>query len=562
MIAPFGVRQYLRLLGGCVSITLVAFFLSSSSSILSGHFLGESALTGVALASPLFTFCGFLTSLIGAGTGINYSLRRGRLDREGAESVFMQGVWTALFCGIATALAAWIFRDPFISLMTSDEEVVRYAVDFWRWLPVGLALMCFSGVLYNCCYCDGDTAFATAITFGQCVLTLVVSFLALRGGYGAASCSAGFSAGYLFTCIALSFHFLRRCNTFRFSWRFDLRESWTIMKTSAGDALSFLGDTLLYVLLGSVLSRSFGPAALLGLPVFVFVNEFLNYANGFSAAMQPIVAVYFGEQNHRSVREVTRYVFGSLVVVSVLVTLFLLVFPRVVLLALGIEDPSAERIVRVVSLMILPLTLANLFNNYLQLVEREKLAVGLTVFYWFVLPFLALIIFPVFGEHGFWFWGAFCRWLGVLLFGAFMYWRYGRSRFPLLLDREREAAICTFDLRLREMEVAVTAEAVAKRMEEFGVRHERAMKARLLVEEALMVIKERNGDSCVYAEVTLDFNEGIVITMRDDGVIFDITDADAKVNGLRTYLVATMMQHQSEKSNILTTGFNRNVFRL
>ena len=62
--------------------------------------------------------------------------------------------------------------------------------------------------------------------------------------------------------------------------------------------------------------------------------------------------------------------------------------------------------------------------------------------------------------------------------------------------------------------------------------------------------------------MTLDFNEGIVITMRDDGVIFDITDADAKVNGLRTYLVATMMQHQSEKSNILTTGFNRNVFRL
>ena len=99
-------------------------------------------------------------------------------------------------------------------------------------------------------------------------------------------------------------------------------------------------------------------------------------------------------------------------------------------------------------------------------------------------------------------------------------------------------------------------------MLEFGVRRELAMRARLLVEESLMVIKERNGEKTVFAEVTLDLNDGIVITLRDDGVIFDITDADARVSGLRTYLVATMMQHQSEKSNILTTGFNRNVFRL
>ena len=562
-MAPFGVRQYRQLLGGCVSITFVAFFLASSSSILSGHFLGESALTGVSLASPLFTFCSFLTSLIGAGTGINYSLRRGRLDRDGAESVFVQGVWTVLSCGVATASAVWFFRDAFVSLMASDPEVVRCAVDYWRWLPLGLFFMCCSGLLYNCCYCDGDTFFATAITVAQCVLTLGVSYLALRVGYGAASCSAGFAAGYLFTCVALSMHFLRRSNTFRFSWRFSLRETLTIVKSSAGDALSFLGDSVLYVVLGCVLSRSFGSAALIGLPVFIFVNEFLSYANGFSSAMQPIIAVYFGESNHRSVRMVSMSIFGSLASVSVLVTLFLLAFPQVVLLALGIDDPSVERVVRILALMALPLTLTNLFNNYLQLIEREKLAVGLTVFYWFVLPFVMLTLFPVFfGGDGFWFWAASCRWLGVLLFGLFMVWRYGRSRFPLLLDREREAAIFTFDLRLREIEIAFAAESVARRMEEFGVGRERAVRARLLVEESLMVIKERNGDKEVFAEVTLDLNDGIVITMRDDGVIFDITDADARVNGLRTYLVATMMQHQSEKSNILTTGFNRNVFRL
>ena len=561
-MTPFGVRQFRRLLAGCVAISLVTFLLSSLGTVLTGHFLGETALTGVALASPLFTLCGFLTALIGAGTGINYSLRRGRLDRDGADSVFMQGVWSALFCGIVVALATWFFRDAFIGLLTSDPDIARSAVAYWRWLPPGLAFMCFSCVLFNCCYCDGDTFYATAVTCVHCLVSLGVSCLALRLGYGEASCSLGFFVGYLFACVALAFHFLRRGNTFRFGWRFSFRDILTIVQTSAGDATGFLGDAVVYVVLGWILSRRFGPEALLGLPVFVFVSEALGYVNGFASAMQPIVAVYFGECNYLAVRRTVRNIFLTLAAVSSAVTLALLVLPRIVLVVLGVDDPSMAFIVRAAALIVLPFTAVNLLNNYYQLVGREHLALGLTVFYWIVLPLSVLLLFPLFGERGFWYWGAATRWGGVVLFALYLLVRYGARRFPLLLDREREAAIETFDLRLTEIEIATTAEGVSRRMLDFGVKRERALRARLLVEESLMVIKERNAGRPVFAEVTLDLNDGIVLTLRDDGVIFDITDADARVSGLRTYLVATMMQHQSEKSNILTTGFNRNVFRL
>ena len=561
-MAPFGVRQFRRLLAGCVTINLVAFILATMSSVLAGQALGDKALTGVSLASPLFTFGSFLMALIGAGTGINYSLRRGRLDLDGAESVFMQGVWTSLAGGVVLGLLAWLFRDSFIALMSSDPEVVNHAVTYWRWLPFGLALMCFSGVLCNCCYCDGDTFFATVVSCSHCLVALGVSAIALKCGYGSSSCSLGFSIGYLFAFLAYSLHFLRKSNTFSFSWRFCLKDTWVIVKTAAGDATGFLGDVLSYVLLGYVLSSSFGLRALIGLPVYVFVVESHSFVNGFASAMQPIVAVYYGERNARSVRTTMTNVFVTLVAVCGLYSALLVVFPELVPSVLGVSDPSAVFIVRVSALMIVPGALINVLNNYFQLIEHERLAVALTVFYWMVFPALLMLVFPVFGDRSFWWWSPVSHWVGAALFAAFMLWRYGRNHFPLLLDREREAAIHTFDLRLCELDIAAAAESVSTKMLGFGVRRELAMRARLLVEESLMVIKERNGEKTVFAEVTLDLNDGIVITLRDDGVIFDITDADARVSGLRTYLVATMMQHQSEKSNILTTGFNRNVFRL
>ena len=62
--------------------------------------------------------------------------------------------------------------------------------------------------------------------------------------------------------------------------------------------------------------------------------------------------------------------------------------------------------------------------------------------------------------------------------------------------------------------------------------------------------------------VTVDLNDGLTLVLRDDGEIFDITDADARVSSLRSYLVSNLMTAIPSRRNLTTTGFNRNVFRL
>ncbi|MBQ1345957.1 MAG: hypothetical protein IIY62_06290, partial [Kiritimatiellae bacterium] len=95
-----------------------------------------------------------------------------------------------------------------------------------------------------------------------------------------------------------------------------------------------------------------------------------------------------------------------------------------------------------------------------------------------------------------------------------------------------------------------------------GLGAARAAKASLLVEETLMTVRERNAGRRVRAEVTVDLNDALVMTLRDDGVLFDITDADQSISSLRTYLVSNLMTAIPVRRNLTTTGFNRNVFKL
>lgn len=127
----------------------------------------------------------------------------------------------------------------------------------------------------------------------------------------------------------------------------------------------------------------------------------------------------------------------------------------------------------------------------------------------------------------------------------------------MLLPRNREAAVRMFDLVLTEDEIVRVSKSVAAELQ-----GEIANRAALMVEEVFMAVLERNpGRRRILGEVTLDLNDGALLTLRDDGMIFDITDADAEVSSLRTYLVASVMERHRQRVNLVTAGLNRNVFR-
>lgn len=97
-----------------------------------------------------------------------------------------------------------------------------------------------------------------------------------------------------------------------------------------------------------------------------------------------------------------------------------------------------------------------------------------------------------------------------------------------------------------------------------GVPDEVTHKIMLLIEEIGMMIIERNPDKRVLAEYTIELHDdkSAKLTVRDNGEIFDITDADTDVKSWRSYFLSRYMLLIRKRKNLTTTSFNRNIFEV
>ena len=76
------------------------------------------------------------------------------------------------------------------------------------------------------------------------------------------------------------------------------------------------------------------------------------------------------------------------------------------------------------------------------------------------------------------------------------------------------------------------------------------------------MILEKNINKEISAQYTVDLNsDEIKLIIRDDGVLFDITDTDSKISSLRSFVVSGIMEKQEIKFYQITTGYNRNAFK-
>ena len=536
-----------------------------SDSVIIGHVIGEDALAGLNMVTPVLSVVTFFAFVIALGTSTNYSIWLGRIDRRRARGFFMQGLWLALLVGGALALAMFFGGDLYFSSLNGSEYVEMYARQYldWAW-PIGLT-ECLMMLLAVFCCADGDIRLCSIVYGCVFAVNVIASCSAVRLGMGASGCALGTVIAETLGILALCGHFFRKVNTFRPVRHFSFVDSYYVFRASFGDAAAFLCDAVLFFVLNRLVIAKFDSDMLPVAGVAIVVWSFLEIFNGVGVAVQPLVTTYWGERNTRAIRKVMQAaIIAAAAEGLLLAALFLVGRGSVVIGLLGVEGldypellDSVRNCVLLLSGGFLPLALAGLFNSYFLFIERPWISLYTTVLSYLVMPVTCVFVGAQFGLNGVWAGLGIGPLLGVLTMAAAMLLKRGRHGFPMLLPRRREAKIRMFDLVLTEPEIVRVSKAVAEALPESV-----AQRAALMVEEVFMIVRERNPNrKKLLGEVTLDFNDGILMTLRDDGVIFDITDADAKVSSLRSYLVASVMERHRDRINLVTAGFNRNVFR-
>jgi len=533
-----------------------------ADSAIVGHVIGEDAFAGVNMVAPALEIVAFFAYLIALGTATNYSIWMGRLDRLRARGFFMQGLWMALAVGIGLSLFMAFGEDAYLAALDGAEYVDMYGRQYMDWIwPYGLVHGLLMLLSFFAC-ADGDLRLCS-VSYGVVFLVNVtVSYLSVSRGMGASGCAFGTVVSEVVGILLLLGHFFRRTNTLAPVWRFSWRDSLQIVRASFGDAATFLCTAALFFCVCKAVIWRFGSDLLPVAGVAIVIWRCAEIFNGIGLAAQPLVTVYWGERNVRGIRKVVQAAMVAAPLEGLALSAAFCLWPDLVIRLIGVEYPelvdASLTCVRLVCFGLVPLSVAAFFKSYYLFNERPRFSLGMSVSCYLALPVVCAFAGGALGGLNGLCGGLACGPLaGLVVMALVVLIRQGRKGFPCLLPREREEKIRMVDLVLNETEIVRASREVMELLPASV-----ASRAALMVEEVFMTVRERNaGRSRIRGEITLDFNDGVVMTLRDDGVLFDITDADQRISSLRTYLVASVMERQRERLNLVTAGFNRNVFR-
>ena len=562
----FALSKFRSFLPAATFAMAAEFLMGLSDSVICGHILGESGLSAVNLMQGVFEIVTFVGMMVTVGTSVLFATELGALHLRRAKGYFTLGMLSAVAFGLLFAVVLALVRTPVIASFGASQAVSDMAASYWLWFLPAAALQPVAFFLGAICYTDGDArlSFCSYIAqlLGNCLMSVPLTM-----AFGAAGCAVGTGLGSLAAVIVLLFHFRKKGCMLGWSRHFVLSDLLKIFRMSFGDASKNIGKAVLMFALNAYVIAHFGSDMLPVLAVVVMTIGISEMFDGVANAAQPLASVYIGEKNPLLTKRVMRAALWTALAEGGGVMLLLLAFPDLMLMLVGIDSvstvPEARFAVRLVSVALLGLAIVLLFNSYYVFIGREKLASIMTLLAVLGLP---VALFPVFGSL----WGAHGVWTALGLSPAlalgfvalYVLARGGRRGFPFLLPHDREDAIRVFDLDLDPVAICGVSASVGAHLGAHGVDGRRVSKASLLVEEALMVVHDRNSGKRIKAEVTVDLNDGLMLVLRDDGEIFNITDADARVSSLRGYLVSNLMTVIPSRRNLTTTGFNRNIFKL
>ena len=543
----------------------IEYLMLLSDSIIVGNMLGEAALAGLNLVTPLYSIVVFVGTVISVGTTVCYSFEMGELDKEAADRYFGQGIIAAVSAGILLFLIMVLIRRWFLAYYDPTPEIYAYAEQYYSRFVFVALLMPIYVTLVDTVYCDGDELICNLSYVLQVGGNILSSVLLCRM-IGIAGVSMGSVIGCLLSMSVLSLHFFRKCSSMRFVWFITPRTLLDVVKFSIVDAGMYLFLAIQLLVFNKLIISGFGSQCLSILNVVVGLVQMTVVFDGLGQALEPLAAVYFGEENTRGLKNSMKIAEKLAIIEGTAATVLLLVLAGFFVRLFGVTDPvlvsMAKTAVRILAFSMPFSALCFLYTSYYLYIKRIGLAFFISMLNNLLFPLLlAVPLRYLLGINGIWV-GLMLSYLLSVLGGAFLVSRIrGKLTFPLLLDPVRDEKIRLFDLQLTEKEIITMRDDVETILQEKAVDRKTILAVMLLVEEVCMLIREKNGEKPVICECTLITDEEITLIFRDDGVIFDITDCDASVTSLRQYVVAGIMEKQELKKYLKTSGLNRNVFR-
>ena len=545
----------------------VMYLMLLSDSIIAGHFIGASGVAGINAITPVTAIVTFFGDLVSTGVGIVFAREVGAMRKDRANEIYSQGLIVSVGIGLLSALLILVFQDAYFRVSGVSGDILENALKYYRLVPINAFLTIVIFYLEQMVYSDGDEL-CNNICYGFQIGGNIVCSVILTRFLGMTGIILGSVIGNSLGILTCLWHYFRKENTLRFVWHLSFRDFLLTSRYSIVDSSVYICWGLMdYVMIGFVSGR-FGETGLIALAVVVSLIEFGVVMDGVGMAMQPLIGTYFGERNHQLIKRVMRSAVKAAVIEGLAATALIWVFTRQFCALFGITGgealtPSISAL-RIVSLGFTFCSAVSLTTSYYMLIDRIGMATCIACFQngllYILLPVLGALAF---GMGGMWAGFVAAPILTLVCAYLFVYLRFGRDNFPFLL-KNMESEIEVLDGTLTPETASALSERVASCLLSHQYPNRTANRAALFVEEIGLTILEINKQAKkpILIEFSL-FLEGdsVLIIERDSGMLFDLTDPDARIKGLSGFILSGMMEAHREKAYLVTTGYNRNMIR-
>ena len=559
-------KFFSMLLGGTLTMLVVSVLLMSDS-VIAGIFIGSDAVAGVTLVTPVYSLAAFFGSVFALGVPIVYSEEMGKFNKRGADQAFGFGLLMSIAVGGTLFLLVLLFGDMYLQSSRPLAPVLDEARGYLRWMRFSILLFPMYNFMLEAVYSDGDESLCTIAGAVQGVGNISVSILLSHvmgiRGIGLAS--------FLFTAVSLLIlftHFLKKSNSLRLNLYFSGSLLKTVTRYSIIDASSYLFLSIQIAILNVFISTRFGADYLILASVITLSRELLLVFDGIGEAITPIIGVYLGEECYTGVSATYKLAERTAIAEGIAVTLIAFLCAAFIPDILGITDPELIRLAvaetRLLALGSVFVSLLYLLSSYYLLIEKIPLGLAVCALRDVLLAIpLAVLLGMAFGVYGLFVGLAAAPAGAYALVLVYIACRYGRKNCPLFLATlEGEIRSELFNLRTEPEQIIDLQHQIERLLIKEKIDKRTIGKAKLLVEELYMLIREKNGGKSILSECSVILQQdGVQIITKDDGILFDISEEDVNATSLVAFAVSGYMEKLGRNKRHLTTmSFNRSSF--
>jgi len=563
-------RKYIPLLLSSFFAYLFCIVSEFIDSAIGSKMLPEGSLVASAIevVSPIYQIIVFVGGLISIGCATLYEHYLGKYQDKKAHKLFGQSIILSLALGIIMALIMFLCKKPFLTFFGCKETTYNLASDYYNLYIFIAFLYPQYWLLYYMVHNDADEKIcfiSDGAQLGVHILTaiLIVKFTSL----GIASLSLGTLLGLIASTLILLGHFFKKDNSIKLAWGFNYKDAIESVKLGASTTFTYLFVAIVDIVMNKFIVSRFGDDYL---AVYSVANLLLNLATVYlnlGESATPFNCVYYSEKNNHGIRKVMKKAHIYALLEGLFFTIVFLSFATLFPLLYeitpekGILYEEAKFICRIISITMIPTAFLFLYISYYPSIKKEIYSFILSTLYMLVFPLaLAIPISIAMGFSGIAVGLMLVPLFSFLVLFIVLFVNKNIKKFPLLLNKD-EYKVEAYDIKVNGENIVAVLNKTKVFLLNNKIKEEQINSIVQFIDEVYKVIEINNEkSSLLFSELDIMVNEKeIIITTRDNGKIFDLTDKEER-DFISTRTFAKLLALPKSSSYLTTTSFNRNTF--